>query len=792
MKMKHPAADLAFAVLAVLAPAAALALATPETSRLFVKRVDPQSGVTSYMLRPGIAAENQQSLYFVIKSMTDDGRFLFFWKSDNEFKAKGPVRRRLAMVDFEKDEVVDPGLGNVMPFVDAAKDLIYFVAHGGPNGKAGISVLDLKADPLQPRQLCEMPQALTGLGRVNNYCTHLTLTRDRSKAFLDSSIATSNGTRYVQGTVTLATGEYESWGETYFHCNHGQLCPADDDLALCAWEGSWLEQGREFERKTGFSPRMWFIHSDGRHEFVPAYRSNKEPTHETWASDGKGHYWCSKPMGVFYQDRKTGHQWNVCPHYAEHASMSDDGRFVVFDQKPKGWWRGSAQRVGFWNRAAGRHVWVYSTSASLCGVKRQSTLHPDAHPHFGGGGRYVISTIDCADGHMDLLVTPVAELVARTSEPSEAAKAFAEWPKGKGPLEVGRKLVELFVSRSPEEWVAKHIGPARAKTTVSYPTVCTWYGALAFVTENGDRVERTRLVSRLAGAYNPFFTKWKDRIPPCDHVDNNMFGCLPLALYPFTGDKRLLDEGLRMADAQWREPLESDPVINGMLPFAERHALWEKGYTGQTRFWMDDMFMITIIQLQAYLATGERKYAERASKEMVLYLDKMQNPDGLFHHGPGAPFVWGRGNGWMAAGMAMLLKNLPLDDANAPRIKDGFRKMMAALLKHQRPDGMWGQLVDDPDIWPETSGSAMFAYAFIEGVSHGWLDAGSYAPAARKAFLALTNYLEPDGSMRDVCCGTNVGSNREHYVKRPRITGDLHGQAPMLWCCAALADYAQP
>ena len=144
------------------------------------------------------------------------------------------------------------------------------------------------------------------------------------------------------------------------------------------------------------------------------------------------------------------------------------------------------------------------------------------------------------------------------------------------------------------------------------------------------------------------------------------------------------------------------------------------------------------------------------------------------------------------AGTAMLLKSLPVDDPNRERILAGFRKMMAGLLRHQRPDGLWGPLVDDPTIWPETSGSAMFAYAFIEGAKHGWLDASVYAPAARKAFIALQDYIEPNGDVRDVCCGTNIGNSREYYDKRPRITGDLHGQAPLIWCCAALGEYVTP
>ena len=53
--------------------------------------------------------------------------------------------------------------------------------------------------------------------------------------------------------------------------------------------------------------------------------------------------------------------------------------------------------------------------------------------------------------------------------------------------------------------------------------------------------------------------------------------------------------------------------------------------------WIDDMFMITTIQSQAYLATGDRKYIDRAAAEMAMYLEKIQRPNGLFYHAPTAP-----------------------------------------------------------------------------------------------------------------------------------------------------------
>ena len=144
------------------------------------------------------------------------------------------------------------------------------------------------------------------------------------------------------------------------------------------------------------------------------------------------------------------------------------------------------------------------------------------------------------------------------------------------------------------------------------------------------------------------------------------------------------------------------------------------------------MFMITDLQAQAYLATGDIKYLNRTVEEMVLYLDKIQRPNGLFYHAPDAPFFWARGNGWMAVGMAELLRIMPNDNPHKPRIKAAYLQMMETLLRYQAYDGMWRQLIDDPASWKESSGSAMFTYAMILGVKNGWLDKKIYGEAARK------------------------------------------------------------
>jgi rhamnogalacturonyl hydrolase YesR len=198
------------------------------------------------------------------------------------------------------------------------------------------------------------------------------------------------------------------------------------------------------------------------------------------------------------------------------------------------------------------------------------------------------------------------------------------------------------------------------------------------------------------------------------------------------------------------------------------------------------MYMITLVQTQAYRATGERKYIDRTAHEMAVYLDTIQRPNGLFYHAPNIPWFWGRGNGWMAAGMTELLRSLPPDHADRAKILAAYRLMMSTLKECQREDGLWGQLIDRPESWAETSGSAMFAFAMTAGVKNGWLDKNEYAPVARKAWIALTRHIDAEGNLDGVCEGTNAIDDYDHYMNRKRNTGDMHGQAPVLWCAAEL------
>jgi len=353
---------------------------------------------------------------------------------------------------------------------------------------------------------------------------------------------------------------------------------------------------------------------------------------------------------------------------------------------------------------------------------------------------------------------------------ANAAKSdlLQDFPAGSTPQEVGRRIAYHFADSRHHYWGdSKYIG---------YHEVCAWNGALMWGRAANDAV----ILQKMKERFDDLVANHKENLPIQNHVDLNMFGSLPLSLYKsFPTEESYKAMGLSYADTQWQLPANAKE---------SEKRLARQGYTWQTRMWIDDMYMITIVQAWAYRTTGDRKYIDRAAHEMVKYLDELQRPNGLFYHAPDVPYYWGRGDGWMAVGLTEVLDALPKDSPYYKRIMKGYRKMMKSLLKYRNDEGIWNQLIDQPDFWTETSGSAMFTYAFIRGVKEGWLPAKTYAPAARKAWLALIPYINSNNDVTNICVGTNKKNDFNYYLDRPKMTGDYHGQAPYLWCAAALLE----
>lgn len=294
-----------------------------------------------------------------------------------------------------------------------------------------------------------------------------------------------------------------------------------------------------------------------------------------------------------------------------------------------------------------------------------------------------------------------------------------------------------------------------------YQRVCSYYGALMFseVTDDPEILERVKK------GYH-----WFSKGPKFNmkgHVDYNVFGIWPFEIYRQTQDEYYLKKPKFLADHEFEE-------------------LQEDGLSSFTRFWIDDMYMVGSLQTQAYKSTGDKVYLDRAAKTIKIYCDKLQKPNGLYHHRADAPFYWGRGNGWAASAFAEIIQVLPEDHEYYDDIKTAYTKMMNTLVEYQGEDGMWHQLLDDPESYAETSCTGMFIYAMATGMDKGWLPYDEYAPVVSKAWDALAGYVNEKGKTENVCIGTNAKNSKEHYLTRPTVTGNFHGQAAVLWAATAM------
>lgn len=330
---------------------------------------------------------------------------------------------------------------------------------------------------------------------------------------------------------------------------------------------------------------------------------------------------------------------------------------------------------------------------------------------------------------------------------------FKSWPKDRSPKVVGKSVCEEILPRLQIEDPGAH--PCRDVMWV-------------FMARYAEKIEDRELTAKVIAQFDNMLTpEGRALIPGQRRVDHSLFGIVPLELYSRTQDPRYLAMGKAKADRQWEFP-----DANGL--------------SVESNLWTDDMYMITMLQVQAFRATGERMYLDRAAGHMVTCLDQLQRPNGLFYHGPDAPFFWGRANGWAAVGLAELLLDLPKKHAHRARVLNAYHRMMSSVLSYQDDDGMWHQLIDFKKSYRESSCTAMFAYAMILGIQNEWLSPDEYGLAARGAWLALADRVDGQGRLKDVCVDTDRGASLDYYLTRPRETGTPHGQMAILWCVEAL------
>ncbi|HEU5124464.1 MAG TPA: glycoside hydrolase family 88 protein, partial [Verrucomicrobiae bacterium] len=178
--------------------------------------------------------------------------------------------------------------------------------------------------------------------------------------------------------------------------------------------------------------------------------------------------------------------------------------------------------------------------------------------------------------------------------------------------------------------------------------------------------------------------------------------------------------------------------------------------------WCDSLFMAPPVWTRLWKATGDRRYLDYAVTNWWITSEYLYDThEHLFYRDStyferlesnGKRVFWGRGNGWVLAGLARVIQDLPQDHPSRGKFVQQFREMSEKILECQQPDGLWRSSLLDPDSYPlkETSGSGFYAYGLAWGVNNGLLDRKRFAPAVNQAWVALVDCVTPEGKLTHV------------------------------------------
>ncbi len=115
----------------------------------------------------------------------------------------------------------------------------------------------------------------------------------------------------------------------------------------------------------------------------------------------------------------------------------------------------------------------------------------------------------------------------------------------------------------------------------------------------------------------------------------------------------------------------------------------------------------------------------------------------------GKEVFWGRGNGWVIAGLPIILQEVPAKWEHRKFYEKLFKEMAEKIASLQDENGYWHASLLDPESYPmpETSSSAFFTYALAWGVNNGYLKKEDYLPVVEKGWQALVKAVYPDGRL---------------------------------------------
>ena len=272
------------------------------------------------------------------------------------------------------------------------------------------------------------------------------------------------------------------------------------------------------------------------------------------------------------------------------------------------------------------------------------------------------------------------------------------------------------------------------------------------------------------------------------HADNLIVGMLYADMFEQTGDERLLQQPQERLEYIVRHPSQCD-----LFSDDNDHTYYYK----QRWSWCDALFMAPQVFARYAALCDNPQLLHFMDKEYRATVDYLYSPEyKLFfrdsnyfnkHEPNGKPVFWGRGNGWVLAGLAKLIPLLPQDfDGRSDYIRL-YRDMISTVVQLQSSDGHWYVSMLDPNAYPapEMSSTAFFCYALWWGINSGIIDKNTYLTPATKAWQAIVRNVHKNGML---------GSVQAVGEKPEAITTDMtevYGPAAMVYAAQQILIYLE-
>ncbi len=233
---------------------------------------------------------------------------------------------------------------------------------------------------------------------------------------------------------------------------------------------------------------------------------------------------------------------------------------------------------------------------------------------------------------------------------------------------------------------------------------------------------------------------------------------------------------------------------------APRNALGSIDHLGSSLFslvypdsiWVDSLMMWALPAVMYGVDANDSGLLEFGIAQPFIFADRLlDNETGLFHHAwnieadtlcPKDNAIWLRGNAWVLVSVLEMISILDKNHPRHPELCGLFRSLAESALAFRQPSGFWDTVMDEPGYaYEESSGSALFAYAYAKGYRLGLLEE-PYMAAARDTFSSITARLIKGSagySVTGVSSGT-IPSDRLGYKLVPTGDNILYGAGAYL------------